>query len=325
MRSLLPKVAHLLSYPALFIPLHFALITALNRTLSLPSPYHTLLNSSLNQNSDLHVRSEYGIINLDANSCQMTAVDTLAFLATYDYDESIPGVEGQARDPSWGGTYILINPAPYARDIKIQYAVEGLYTVMYDMTVVRQQFNNGKFQLLLGNVVIGTINFLPWPKGGNQSTRILAGLSESFRNTPSMPTTTATTSSENLTYEWGVEYRSIPGGSALTTYQFFITVLITLGTVAQFPVRDIVAPFESSASGVDCRMEIRGQRRSSWPFPEYLWVIEVVRLAPEWMLLNRISAEIEFYLDVDRIEVVRGSMRKGGLPERVVGLDRTSS
>ena len=320
MRSLLPKTAHLLSYPILFTPLHCALIMTLNQSLSLPFPYHTFLNSSLTENSDLRLRGKYGIINLDANSCQVTAVDTLAFLAIHDYDESISGVEGQPRDPSWAGTYILITPAPYARNIKIQYAVEALYTVMYDMTVVRQQFNNGRFELLVGSDVIGTINFLPWPEGGNQSTGILAGPSETFRNTSSMPKKIATTRSVNLSYEWRMEYNFIPGGSALTTYQFFITVLNTLSFVAQFRVHDIVVPFEISATRVDCRMEIRGEQRSSWPFSDYLWVIEVVRLAPEWMLLNGNSAEIEFSLDVDKIVVLRGSIRKGGSPDGVVGL-----
>lgn len=89
MRSVLLKLAHLSPHPLLFIPLHSVLITTLNQSLSLPSPYYAFLYPSLNKNSDLHIRVNNGIINFGAFSCQMTAVDTLAFLATYNYEESI--------------------------------------------------------------------------------------------------------------------------------------------------------------------------------------------------------------------------------------------
>ncbi len=51
------------------------------------------------------------------------------------------------------------------------------------------------------------------------------------------------------------------------------------------------------------------------PFSEYPWVIEVVRLAPEWMLLNRRSAETEFSLEVNRMMWYAGSMKKRVPPE----------
>ena len=91
MKSRLPKLAHLSPRPIVFIPLHSALVTTLNQCLSLLSSHCALLNSSLNETSDLHIRGKYGLINLDANSSQMTAIDTIASLATYNYEESIPG------------------------------------------------------------------------------------------------------------------------------------------------------------------------------------------------------------------------------------------
>ena len=48
----------------------------------------------------------------------MTAVDTLAFIARYNYEESMPGAEGQAKDPTWAVAYGLIAPAAHARHIK---------------------------------------------------------------------------------------------------------------------------------------------------------------------------------------------------------------
>ena len=101
MRSQLPKLAHLLSHPRLSISLHSVLVTTPEQCLGLPSPYDTLINSSLPEKSGLHVRAKYSIINFDANSCQITAIDTLALLATYNYEESIPGLECQAKAPTW--------------------------------------------------------------------------------------------------------------------------------------------------------------------------------------------------------------------------------
>ena len=74
------------------------MITILKQSLSLPPSYLTLLNLSLNEDSDLHIQSKYGTINLNAISCQMNC-SRHVFLATYDYDESMPEPDGQSRGP----------------------------------------------------------------------------------------------------------------------------------------------------------------------------------------------------------------------------------
>ena len=65
------KIAQSLSQSILFYPLHFVLLTTLNRSLRLPSAHHTLLNPSFNESSNLHIRRKYGTIILDADSCQI--------------------------------------------------------------------------------------------------------------------------------------------------------------------------------------------------------------------------------------------------------------
>lgn len=97
------------------------------------------------------------------------AVDALVSLATYNYDESILGVEGEARDPFWAGTYILIIPAAYAPDANIRYAVEALCTVIYDKTVMRLQFTFGRFEPTLIDGVIGTEFSLLAPRVGTRA------------------------------------------------------------------------------------------------------------------------------------------------------------
>ncbi|MCJ1451114.1 hypothetical protein MMC28_001449 [Mycoblastus sanguinarius] len=253
---------------------------------------------------------------LEKYPCLMQALTALGYVASQDFDQSMPPV-------SFGGPYLSLDvEGPIEKSsIEGKYAVWGLYVVMGYM-LGQKDFRARAFYLQWQGDLVGVIRFNELDQM-NIVANTKNGLDRSIQQIDTSALSNPTAISINSTIggtfvDGDLTYNIEFSGQDLTETRVFMTVCAALVEVAPEPASTAIQDFEPDSSRFRTELELKDPfSRTSPPFLTYQQMIKILVQIPAFCLgagerwggvymsayVNHIVVAMGFLLGVRRLGI----------------------
>ena len=232
----------------------------------------------------LKLSGGYGAERLPMLSVLMNTVGGLADLAYLPSSQRLRGFR-VANLPDYTDIDIWIQPVSPATDIEARFAIDGLYTVLYNM-ITNNRFLYARFDLLYNDVKVGRVTIdirdksIDLKKLGFNHTEVSIDRANLHSSTISPKNTTA--------LEVGLQtfFEFVEPPDKILPQQAFITIMAALNCIAQFPDTDVVEPFRVGAPGFNVQFQslTLEHKRTEPPFLLYGSLIETLKRIPVYSI-----------------------------------------
>ena len=257
------------------------------------------------------LKGAYGNVKLPSIPVLMNALDGLADLAHLDSKSRIRGYHVPTV-PNYRDIDIGIHPPWPETDFEAQYAVYGLYCVIYNM-ITTKTFLNSTFGLGQDGMNWVTIVINKRSKSATipEAEVNLASTSENG-NLSLVANTNSTAENDDR----GLQYFFKLLDEQIAPQDVFITIMATLKNVAQEEDEEIVDPFRSGALGFTIRFQSLPLRkpRTAPPYLTYKYLIDTIKHIPGYMIKERKFAALMIVISFGK-EVIGEAVLEKGTPE----------
>ncbi|KAL8693318.1 MAG: hypothetical protein Q9218_001837 [Villophora microphyllina] len=248
---------------------------------------------------------------IDELSCLMVAVDTMADLALQWWPFRIIHFRSKPL-PRYPFVFIHMEPGGPNKDIPNRFVIWGLHMAMISY-ITQRTWVESNVDLVYAGTKVGTLYFRKTVAPPMTAIRPLDPEDQTTGDTlsivPSPIFLNATNPSRAL-----IEF--IPNGQTLNRGSLFLIIFSALQAVA-FPITNSFVKETIQIgpdNGRDIRIVFTSTPRKEPPELQYGWVIETLRVLPEW-LLSRALREVDVEIRVGNTLVGFGSVEKVGRRE----------